>query len=261
VSRRVERSRQSSSQSSRVESVAPATTVVSPPLPKQGRRRQHPTRARASLRGDGTSEPLRSRPPAGSISCASSSKQGYRPVLLKPLAAEARPTSDPTDHFLLCTLPPFIIIGTFCARMCRLIRGLVALVVAVNVVYADASEETETETKNLWERLSPLEQKLVLGAVCLLAFMILLGMSPSDYEVMSLEDASKEDDPTVFFDISIGGQPAGRITMQLFSSVTPKTSENFRALCTGEKGMGRSGRPLHYKDSIFHRIIPNFMCQ
>ena len=142
-----------------------------------------------------------------------------------------------------------------------LIHGLVALIVAVNVVYADASEETETETKNLWERLSPIEQKLTLGAVCLLAFMILLGISPPDYEVMSLEDASKEDDPKVYFDISIGGQPAGRIAMQLFSSVTPKTAENFRALCTGEKGMGRSGKPLHYKGSIFHRIIPNFMCQ
>merc|ERR1719436_1715538 len=65
---------------------------------------------------------------------------------------------------------------------------------------------------------------------------------------------------TVFFDVSIGGEPAGRITMGLYSG-TPKTSENFRALCTGEKGTGTSGKPLHYKGSKFHRVIPQFMLQ
>merc|ERR1712205_284121 len=67
--------------------------------------------------------------------------------------------------------------------------------------------------------------------------------------------------PVVFFDMTIGGAAAGRIEMTLRSDVVPKTMENFRALCTGEKGTGKAGKPLHYKGCVFHRIIPSFMCQ
>lgn len=66
----------------------------------------------------------------------------------------------------------------------------------------------------------------------------------------------------VFFDMSIGGAAAGRIVMTLREDVVPKTAENFRALCTGEKGKTRDGRkPLHYKGSAFHRCIKGFMIQ
>ncbi|XP_047983322.1 peptidyl-prolyl cis-trans isomerase CYP19-3-like [Salvia hispanica] len=67
--------------------------------------------------------------------------------------------------------------------------------------------------------------------------------------------------PKVFLDILIGKAKAGRVVMELFADTTPKTAENFRALCTGEKGIGSCGKPLHFKGSTFHRIIPEFMCQ
>jgi len=67
--------------------------------------------------------------------------------------------------------------------------------------------------------------------------------------------------PHVFFDITIGGKSAGRIVMELYNDIVPKTAENFRCLCTGEKGMGKQGKPLHFKGSKFHRVIPNFMLQ
>jgi len=68
--------------------------------------------------------------------------------------------------------------------------------------------------------------------------------------------------PRCFFDITIGGIPVGRVVMQLFSDVCPKTVENFRALCTGEKGIGKTtGKPLHYQGTTFHRVVKDFMVQ
>jgi peptidylprolyl isomerase len=67
--------------------------------------------------------------------------------------------------------------------------------------------------------------------------------------------------PRVFLDIAIGGKMVGRIEIELFQDTVPKTCENFRCLCTGEKGVGISGKHLHFKGSRFHRVIPGIGCQ
>lgn len=74
--------------------------------------------------------------------------------------------------------------------------------------------------------------------------------------------------PRVFFDISIGGAPAGRVVFELFMKQSPLAAENFRALCTGEKGRvpdeaGRegAGQPLNFKGREFYRVIDRFICQ
>jgi peptidylprolyl isomerase len=65
--------------------------------------------------------------------------------------------------------------------------------------------------------------------------------------------------PKVFFDITIDGKAAGRIEMELFADTCPKTAENFLQLCVGTKS--KTGTPLAFKGSSFHRVIPDFMCQ
>lgn len=66
----------------------------------------------------------------------------------------------------------------------------------------------------------------------------------------------------VFFDVRIGDETVGRIVFELFADVVPKTAENFRSLCTGEKGVdAASGKPLHYLGCVFHRVVPKFMVQ
>lgn len=107
------------------------------------------------------------------------------------------------------------------------------------------------------------------SSISLLAsfFLVALGISSLNSQTSTTMDAytppipQNPENPKVFFDISIGGEAAGRIVFELFQDAAPQTAENFRALCTGEKGTGTSGKPLHYKGSAFHRIIPQFMCQ
>jgi len=67
--------------------------------------------------------------------------------------------------------------------------------------------------------------------------------------------------PKVFLDIAIGGQPCGRFIIELFADAVPRTANNFRSLCTGERGVSPTGSRLHFAGSRFHRIIKNFVCQ
>merc|ERR1711881_693937 len=89
-----------------------------------------------------------------------------------------------------------------------------------------------------------------------------MGLSESIAEVRFLLDSSPfltrqlSTDTMVrcFFDVTADGEPLGRMTMNLRDDVVPNTCENFKQLCTGERGFGFKGSP-------FHRVIPNFMCQ
>ncbi|CAG9765505.1 unnamed protein product [Ceutorhynchus assimilis] len=70
-----------------------------------------------------------------------------------------------------------------------------------------------------------------------------------------------DQDCYVFLDFTFDKVPAGRVVIKLFKNIVPLTAENFRALCTGEKGVGAQGKPLFYKGSKIHRVIPQCMVQ
>jgi len=101
-------------------------------------------------------------------------------------------------------------------------------------------------------------RSLLLSCV-LISLIVVIGISMMTMGVTGKKTAKATH--RVYFDIEIDGEAAGRITFGLFGKTVPKTVENFRALCTGEKGMGSKGKPLHFKGSIFHRVIPQFMLQ
>eukprot|EP00980_Cylindrotheca_fusiformis_P019914 scaffold7017_cov134-Cylindrotheca_fusiformis.AAC.9 len=145
----------------------------------------------------------------------------------------------------------------------RTLAVLVTVLCFLPLVSAGPFDDIIEWCTGFWENRTTIE-RVVLCWLFVLTFAGLTGLDggkPPVLDEVELDSASNEANPRVFFDITIGGKKAGRITMELYENVVPKTAENFRALCTGEKGMGKSGSKLHYKGSIFHRVIPGFMCQ
>lgn len=151
---------------------------------------------------------------------------------------------------------------------------LVLILVVVSAADKDGMDEKDpsapsAESQGVWDRLvefwkhRTVLERIFLGLVAFSLFGGLTGLDGETKRAVPLEKASSADNPRVFFAIEIDGKPAGTITMELFANIVPKTAENFRALCTGEKGQGKNsaGKPLHYKGSCFHRVIPGFMCQ
>ncbi|KAF6197488.1 hypothetical protein GE061_020154 [Apolygus lucorum] len=78
---------------------------------------------------------------------------------------------------------------------------------------------------------------------------------------MGFVSDAKDRNPLVYIEVTIGKEDVGRVVIELFKNLVPRTAENFRQLCTGEKGIGINGKPLHYKGCLFHRAEPEFMIQ
>lgn len=105
-------------------------------------------------------------------------------------------------------------------------------------IIADAKKKAKAAYGNMFSKMSVYEDK---------ELPIIPGSSPKN--------------PMVYFDVTIGKEYAGRLIMLLYEDTVPKTTANFLALCTGEKGLASTGQPLHYKGCTFHRIIKVKKCK
>ncbi|KAL5561176.1 hypothetical protein UlMin_030923 [Ulmus minor] len=109
--------------------------------------------------------------------------------------------------------------------------------------------------------ISILIQPRFLLLFLVLAIFIVFAFSTSKRVEEEKVEEAPEITHRVYLDVDIDGQRLGRIVIGLYGQVVPKTVENFRALCTGEKGKGVHGKALRYKGKPFHRIISGFVIQ
>ena len=148
-------------------------------------------------------------------------------------------------------------------------------VTILDTAFAAASDEEQPSTAAsvvvgflnrfaTWYMALPIVQQIMMGGMAFLLFAGFTGLDggkPAKMEQMDISKVSCDENPRVFFDIEVGGNKAGRIVMELFANKVPITAENFRALCTGEKGKGMSGKPLHFKGCVFHRVSKYWRCE
>ncbi|XP_071700679.1 peptidyl-prolyl cis-trans isomerase CYP21-1-like isoform X2 [Rutidosis leptorrhynchoides] len=128
-------------------------------------------------------------------------------------------------------------------------------------MYEKEEEEKQESDSEMDRERSILPRPRVLIALLIGSlFLFFIFSSFSQQEEYTVEEVY-EITHRVFLDVDIDKQRLGRIVIGLYGEVVPKTVENFRALCTGELGKCASGKPLHYKGTPFHRIIPGFMIQ
>ena len=120
-----------------------------------------------------------------------------------------------------------------------------------------STNEPITVTSSEMNKVTRVLSAIPAAASLLLAFTATAATAAED-----AEDPLEKITNKVFFDIAVNGQEKGRIVIGLFGKTVPKTVENFRALCTGEKGYSvKTGKALTFAGSNFHRIIPEFMIQ
>jgi len=106
------------------------------------------------------------------------------------------------------------------------------------------------------------QSQLNVVLTCTVIYIIICSLFQFRQAVVKMTVTKLPHRPRCFFDVEVGGLPMGRIIFELFSDLCPITCENFRALCTGEKGIGKTTtKPLHYKGIIFHRVVRDFMIQ
>lgn len=135
-----------------------------------------------------------------------------------------------------------------CSRVAHLLERLCPVTFALATPAVSSTDTSQQVLQWLWWRPAQEQNQAVYPAI---------SKPGTEQQIAHASSLSGRvavmDNPRVFLDVEIGGEPLGRLAIELYADVVPRTAENFRALCTGEAGVGKKGKRLHYKGSTFHR--------